>query len=217
MSYGNELTAADVAAVTHNGSCGGFGGFGGDGGWLAILFILALFGGFGGNRGGYGAGGACATPLDVHTAVDQQTLLSKLDAQTYGIADATFALNNSIKDGFYNAELSRSKCCCETQRLIERGICDITHQMSDNTRDIIDNNNCNTRAILDFLVNDKISNLRDENAALKLAASQAAQNNYIIGQLRPAPVPAYNVPNPYSGCGCGCGCGGSGYGYGYNG
>jgi hypothetical protein len=89
--------------------------------------------------------------------------------------------------------------------------------MSDNTRDIIDNNNCNTRAILDFLVNDKISNLRDENAALKLAASQAAQNNYIIGQLRPAPVPAYNVPNPYSGCGCGCGCGGSGYGYGYNG
>jgi hypothetical protein len=216
MSYGNELTAADVAAVTHNGSCGGFGGFGGDGGWLAILFILALFGGFGGNRGGYGAGGACATPLDVHTAVDQQTLLSKLDAQTYGIADATFALNNSIKDGFYNAELSRSKCCCETQRLIERGICDITHQMSDNTRDIIDNNNCNTRAILDFLVNDKISNLRDENAALKLAASQAAQNNYIIGQLRPAPVPAYNVPNPYSGCGCGCGCGG-GYGYGYNG
>jgi hypothetical protein len=217
MSYGNELTAADVAAVTHNGSCGGFGGFGGDGGWLAILFILALFGGFGGNRGGYGAGGACATPLDVHTAVDQQTLLSKLDAQTYGIADATFALNNSIKDGFYNAELSRSKCCCETQRLIDRGICDITHQMSDNTRDIIDNNNCNTRAILDFLVNDKISNLRDENAALKLAASQAAQNNYIIGQLRPAPVPAYNVPNPYSGCGCGCGCGGSGYGYGYNG
>ena len=215
MSYGNELTAADVAAVTHKGSCGGFGGFGGDGGWLAILFILALFGGFGGNRGGYGAGGACATPLDVHTAVDQQTLLSKLDAQTYGIADATFALNNSIKDGFYNAELSRSKCCCETQRLIERGICDITHQMSDNTRDIIDNNNCNTRAILDFLVNDKISNLRDENAALKLAASQAAQNNYIIGQLRPAPVPAYNVPNPY--CGCGCGCGGNGYGYGYNG
>lgn len=215
MSYGNELTAADVAAVTHNGNYGGFGGFGGDGGWLAILFILALFGGFGGNRGGYGAGGACATPLDVHTAVDQQTLLSKLDAQTYGIADATFALNNSIKDGFYNAELSRSKCCCETQRLIERGICDITHQMSDNTRDIIDNNNCNTRAILDFLVNDKISNLRDENAALKLAASQAAQNNYIIGQLRPAPVPAYNVPNPY--CGCGCGCGGNGYGYGYNG
>ena len=197
MSYGTELTAADVAAVTHNN--GGGWGLGGDGGWLAILFILAAFGGFGGcgGRGGYGAGGACATPLDVHTAVDQQTLLSKLDNQTYGIADATFALNNTIKDGFYNAELSRANCCCETQRLIERGICDITHQMSNNTRDIIDNNNCNTRAILDFLVKDKIDALRDENAALKLSASQMAQNNYIIGQLRPTPVPAYNVPNPY--------------------
>jgi hypothetical protein len=216
MSYGTELTAADVAAVTHNN--GGGWGLGGDGGWLAILFILAAFGGFGGfgGRGGYGAGGACATPLDVHTAVDQQTLLSKLDAQTYGIADATFALNNSIKDGFYAAELSRANCCCETQRLIERGFCDVTHQMSNNTRDIIDNNNCNTRAILDFLVKDKIDGLRDENAALKLAASQAAQNNYIIGQLRPTPVPAYNVPNPYC-CNTGCGCGGYGYGAGFNG
>lgn len=207
MSYGNELTAADVAAVTRNDN-GGF-GFGGDGGWLAILFILALFGGFGGNRGGFGAGGACATPLDVHTAVDQQTLLSKLDNQTYGIADATYALNNSIKDGFYGAELSRSRCCCETQRLIERGICDITHQMSDNTRDIIDNANCNTRAILDFLVNDKIGNLKDENASLKLAASQAAQNAFIINALRaPTPIPAYNVPNPnccYNSCGGGYG------------
>ena len=212
MSYNNELSAADVAAVTHNNG-GGF-GFGGDGGWLAILFILALFGGFGGNRGGYGAGGACATPLDVHTAVDQQTVLSKLDAQTYGITDATFALYNSIKDGFYNAELSRAKCCCETQRLIERGFCDVTHQMSNNTRDIIDNTNCHTRAILDFLVKDKIDALRDENAALKLSASQMAQNNYIIGQLRPTPVPAYNVPNPYC-CNTGFGCGG--YGAGFNG
>lgn len=212
MSYGTELTAADVAAVTHNN--GGGWGLGGDGGWLAILFILAAFGGFGGCGGRYGAGGACATPLDVHTAVDQQTLLSKLDNQTYGIADATFALNNTIKDGFYNAELSRANCCCETQRLIERGICDVTHQMSNNTRDIIDNNNCNTRAILDFLVKDKIDALRDENAALKLSASQMAQNNYIIGQLRPTPVPAYNVPNPYC-CNTGCGCGG--YGAGFNG
>ena len=88
--------------------------------------------------------------------------------------------------------------------------------MSNNTRDIIDNNNCNTRAILDFLVKDKIDALRDENAALKLSASQMAQNNYIIGQLRPTPVPAYNVPNPYC-CNTGCGCGGYGYGAGFNG
>ena len=53
--------------------------------------------------------------------------------------------------------------------------------------------------------------------ALNLAQSQANQNQYLISQLRPAPEPAYVVPNPYSGCGCnssygyngcnsGCGC-----------
>ena len=48
--------------------------------------------------------------------------------------------------------------------------------------------------------------------ALNLAASQSAQNNYIVNALRmPTPIPAYQVPNPYANycqpCGCGCGCG----------
>ena len=42
--------------------------------------------------------------------------------------------------------------------------------------------------------------------ALNLAQSQANQNNYLIGQLRPTPVPAYTVANPYAGFGYGC-CG----------
>lgn len=46
-----------------------------------------------------------------------------------------------------------------------------------------------------------------------IAASQAAQNAYLVGQLRPSPVPAYTVANPYcctpaNACGCG-----NGYGY----
>lgn len=44
-----------------------------------------------------------------------------------------------------------------------------------------------------------------------LAASQSAQNNYLISQLRPCPSPAYITCNPwagsgYGGCGSGCGC-----------
>ena len=191
------LTAADVGAVTG----GNNGGFGGDGLWAILLLALLGRGGFG---GGYG-GGNCATPLDVHSAVDQQTLISKLDQQTYGIADATYALNNSITTGFANAELSRANmaaqnaaCCCETQRLIERS-----------TRDIVDNANCNTRAILDFLTPEKISSLRDENQSLRLAASQAKQNAYLINELRPSPIPAYITCNPYAGV-YGCGCNGNG-------
>ena len=75
-------------------------------------------------------------------------------------------------------------------------------------RDIIDNANANTRAILDFLVQDRITALTTENQALKGQISQSEQNAYLISQLRPQPVPAYPVYNyPY-----GFGMGGSFYG-----
>ena len=72
---------------------------------------------------------------------------------------------------------------------------------------IIDNANSNSRAILDFLTQSKLSDLQAENQGLKLAASQAAQNSYLVSQLRPSPIPAYTVQNPYccnqfAGCGC---------------
>ena len=49
--------------------------------------------------------------------------------------------------------------------------------------------------------------------ALRLAASQERQNNYLIGQLKPCPIPAYITCNPYqsynynSCCNGGCNCG----------
>ena len=232
----SELSAADIAAVTGNNN-GGL--FGGDGSWLAILFLFALFGwgrgGFGG--GGFGGGGCtpCATQADVRAAVDQQTLISKLDQQTYGIADATYALNNAISNGFHGVD----RCCCETQRLIERGFADTNYNLAtqfcetrnaihNSTRDIVDNQNCNTRAILDFLTKDKIDSLQAENQTLRFQASQSAQNAFITANQeaqtaelirrlgRDCPVPAYVVPNPnccyqpvafnYGG-----GCGGNGF------
>lgn len=230
------LSAADVAAVT-----GGNGGRNNDGmfdnGWWIIILLLALGGrGFGyGGGGGFGGGGAgavCATPADVNAAVDRQTFISKLDNITYGITDATYALNNAITGGFAAAELSRAsmaadnaKCCCETQRLIERGFCDTNNSIHTAARDIIENQNANGRAILDFLVKDKIDTLTAENQTLRFQASQTAQNAFITANQeaqtaelirrlgRDNPVPAYVVPNPnccyqYSVqpvCGCGCG------------
>ena len=195
----NGLSAADVAAVT-NGGYGGMGGFGGEGWWVIVL-LLALGGrgfGFGGN--GVGENYALAT--------DFATIERKMDGINNGICDATFALNNTINTGFANIALENQKCCCETQRLIERGFCDTNNAIHNSARDIIDNANCNSRAILDFLVKDKIETLTAENQALKLHASQAEQNTYLLNQLRPAPIPAYTVANPYAyyGCGCGCGC-----------
>lgn len=111
-------------------------------------------------------------------------------------------------------------CCCETQRAIERGFCDVAYNMAtqacdtrraiaDSTRDIIDSNNAGTRAILDFLTQDKIAALTAENQSLKFAASQANQNAYLVNELRPCPVPAYVVANPYC-----CNTGYTNYGFG---
>lgn len=100
---------SDIAAVTgRNGNGNGWG----DGEWWIILLFLFAGGwgrnGFGGFGGGNGA--PCATQEDVRAAVDQQTLISKLDNQTYGLADSTYAITNAITNGFHgvdNAEIGR--------------------------------------------------------------------------------------------------------------
>ena len=88
--------------------------------------------------------------------------------------------------------------------------CDTRNTVQNATRDIVENQNANSRAILDFLTNSKMRDLESANQELRLAASQAAQNNYLISQLRPTPIPSYQSCNPwaagsYTGCsGCGC-------------
>lgn len=239
----SNYSLSDIAAVT-GGNRGGM--FGGDGDWGAWIILFLLFGLFGrGGYGGFGGGGGqpCATQADVRAAVDQQTLISKLDQQTYGLADSTYALNNTIVNGFHgvdnaicNLGYQLKDCCCETQRLIERGFCDINGAIHNSTRDIIDNANSNTRAILDFLTQSKIDTLRDENQALRFQASQSAQNAFITANQQAqtaelirrlgadCPTPAYIVQPPtpvnfpVNACGQvqfngGCGCG-NGYGYG---
>lgn len=222
MFNNGGYSLADFAAATRNNDDNGWGG----NGWWIILLFLFIWGR--GGWGGYGEGNGvpCATQADVRAAVDQQTLISKLDQQTYGLADSTYALNNSITNGFHgvdnaictfgynmqtgfnNIGAQISSCCCETGRAIERGFadtnynmatqfCDTRRAVTDAARDIIDNNNAGVRSILDFLTNDKIATLTAENQSLKFAASQEAQNNYLVAQLRPAPAPAYVVSNPY--------------------
>lgn len=228
FNYNSGYSLSDIAAASGRNNDGMFG----DGGWWIIL--LFLFAGWGGN--GFGFGGnhvgapGYATQADVRAAVDQQTLISKLDQQTYGLADSTYALNSAITNGFHGVDTALNtlgynmqagfntaahelaSCCCETQRALERGFADVSYNMAtqacdtrraitDSARDIIDNNNAGVRSILDFLTQDKIATLQAENQALKFAASQATQNAYLVNELRPSPVPAYTVPNPCCGFG----------------
>lgn len=240
MSLSNDTTMLVQPAYGYNNG-GGMWGNGNDW-WILLLFLFGWGrGGWGNQQGGNcgcGAQSACATTADVYGAVDQQTLISKLDQQTYGLADATFALNNSITGGFASAELSRANqqaalmqqlcamqadnaaCCCQTQRAIDGVNYNIATQtaalqntLCGNTRDIVENQNSNARAILDAITankieakNERIAEQQQQIFALQLAASQAAQNQYLVNQLRPCPVPAYITCNPFAAAGYGCTC-----------
>lgn len=239
--FNNTASVPLVASIDGNGNNNS--GAWGDGAWWVIILFALIFGwGNNGFGGGFGGGNAMtgmapwATQADVRAAVDQQTLISKIDQQTYGMADSFTALNNTLNNnfrgidnaictlgyqnqqGFNEVSHQISDCCCTTQRAID-GVnynlatqsCDTRNTIQNATRDIIDNQNCNTRSILDFLVNDKLTTLQAENQNLKLAASQAEQNQYLVSQLRPTAVPAYITCSPYQsayGVGLNNGCGG---------
>lgn len=140
----------------------------------------------------------------------------------------TFALQQAINDntvaGMQNTnalQAQQADCCCKTQSNLKdiqfqnaQDTCAVTNTIQNTTRDIIDNNNAGIRAILDKMCQQELAAKDAQIAAqgqkifgLELAASQSAQNNYLIGQLRPCPIPAYVTCNPWA----------ASYGYGYDG
>ena len=259
MAYGESgLSASDIALL--NGNCGrnnSYDGFGdGNSGWWIILFLIfALggwnrgFGGFGNGFGGYG--GSTGGVADGYVlASDFAQVDRKLDTISNGICDSTFALNNTMTNGFANVQNTLcqgfsgintaittngyetrlgvqnlasqlANCCCDIRQQIsdcccttQRGIDGVNYNMAmntsalqntlcNNTRDIIDNQNANYRALHDEIVanriedkNAQIAAQQNEINALRLAASQERQNSYLIDQLKPCPSPSYIVPNP---------------------
>jgi hypothetical protein len=218
-----------------NSGFGGFGGDGAW--WIIILFLFVFCGwggnGWGntGNSGGVVDGYVLTSDFaNVERKID--SVNQGLCDGFYQQAQLANGTNMAMANGFAQAELSRSNqqaalmqqlnamqmqaanCCCENRAAIAQvrydmaaQACDTRNTVQNATRDIIDNANSNSRAILDFLTQSKLADLQSENQGLKLAASQAAQNSYLVSQLRPSPIPAYTVQNPYccnqfAGCGC---------------
>lgn len=221
-----------------------FGG-GGWGGLIGLLIVASLFGGGWGFGGGFGGGGAgmlngIATRADINEGFALQNITNSLTGITNGQCDGFHNQTVATMRGFMDLGHMVSDCCCTAQRAID-GVnynmttqaCETRNLIQNVARDITDNANANTRQLMDFLVNDKISTLTAENQALKFAASQANQNAFITANQeaqtaeiirrlgRDCPVPAYVVPNPnccygnptgvgygngYGNGGCGCGC-----------
>ena len=152
-------------------------------------------------------------------------------AMCQGFSGINQAISNSAfntERGLWNLSSQFADCCCQTQRAIDgvnynmaMNTNVLQNTMCNTTRDLIENQNANYRALHDELVanriedkNAQIQAQQNEINALRLAASQEKQNSFLISQLKPCPDPAYIVPNPnccydYSvtrnTCGCNCG------------
>lgn len=210
-----------VVASLFGGGLGGFGGFGGFGAGAAGLQGIAT-------RADINEGFALNNITGGITAIQQgicdgtYALNSAITGGFHGVDNAICNLGYQTQAAFNGISHQLSDCCCATQRAIDgtlRAIDGVNYNMATNfanlqntlcgnTRDIIDSQNAGTRAILDFLTQDKIASLTAENQNLKFAASQAAQNAFITANQeaqtaelirrlgRDCPVPAYVVPNP---------------------
>lgn len=204
----------------NNDCCNGNGMFGGD--WIWAFLIFALFGWGGGGFGGFGGGNAAQgalTRADLCQDMNFQGLENGVRGIQQGLCDGFYAMNtgllngfnglqrdlcsgfNSVTQGITQARFDNQQCCCETQRMLERGFCDV-----------IQANNTNTQRIVDMYTQDKIEALRDQLQTANFQLSQQAQSANLINQLRPTPTPAYLTCSPYESAMMYSGCGGYGWG-----
>lgn len=267
MSDSNDLSLGYMMGASENNSNDGFGFGGGWGGLIGLLIVASLFGGgwgFGGGFGGWGGMGGLgggmmlngiATRADINEGFAlqditggirgiEQGLCNGFHDQTVtamqgfsGVNNAICNLGYNMQSGFNTLGYNMKDCCCETQRLIERGFCDTNYNMATNSANIVQAGHNDTDRVIAKLdameaarQAEKIEALRLENQTLKFQASQANQNAFftanqeaqtaeLIRRLgRDTPVPAYVVPNPnccygnpvgvsYGGNGWGNGCG----------
>lgn len=131
-----------------------------------------------------------------------------------GVNNAIMTNGYETRNAIQGVSTQLADCCCKTQSAIQgvnynlaQSTCALQNTMNMNTRDIVDSVNANYRALHDEIVanriedkNAQITAQQNEINALRLAASQSAQNTYLIDQLKPCPSPAYLVANPYCNC-----------------
>lgn len=206
---GNYTLSDIVAAVGGNRNNGGFG----NNDLFDLLVLFALFGngGWGGFGGGFGNGGGAgfqgyATRADINEGFALNGLQTGITAIQQGQKDMIYEMISAIKD-----------CCCTTKQEIAdvkysaaKEACETRHMISDSTRDIIENNNTNARAILDFLTKNQLETLRAENQDLKFQNFLGTQSNFIVanneaqtatllrrlGAEYPSPAYLVNAPTP---------------------
>ena len=195
-----NYTLSDIAAVTDGNRNNGM--FGNDSwAWIVILLLFGYggrgFGGFGGGFGGGSCGSPCATQADLAAGFNNSAVLSGINGIDSALCQGFNGINTAILQNGYQTQAglnalqhSLDSCCCTTQRAIDSvkyenatNTCALQNTIQNTTRDILENANANSRAILDALNANYIRTLESENNSLKLSASQANQNAVLMAAM----------------------------------
>lgn len=183
------LNASDVALLNRDNEWGGNSFM-----WIFALLILAGggFGAFG--RGDYGQFATSASQQEILFGQHFQNLDNKLDRLGNGIADATFALNNSITGEGRNIQTQLANCCCENQRNTDALRYDMAQMFA--------TANATTTAmgqkILDTISTNKMADMQNQINQLQL-------QNAVAGMVRYPMATTYTSgSNPFCGGSC-CG------------
>lgn len=201
----NGYTLSDFAAVTNgNGLLGG-----GSGSLILILlfFLIVGNGGMWGNRGDFGQYATAASQQEILFGQQFQNLDNKMDRLGNGIADATFAINNSVKDGNSVVagrvvdegraiQMQLANCCCENQKSTDQ----VRYDMA------------NFAAAINSNIDNKFAALEKAQLQAQIDA-QAAQISQLYMAQQMAGVVKYPMSstwsmagNPFCGCNNGGGC-----------
>ena len=175
---------------------------------IAMLFGWGGFGGFGGGQvmNGYTLGSDFST---LQRIIDSG--FSEQRGQGIQIANGIASLgydqlaqmngiNTNIMQGNNALQAQFAQCCCDNKMAIAdlnynlaTQACATNTNIANSTRDIIDAIKQQSIEAKD----ERIAEQAQQISALQLAASQTAQNAYLISQLRPQPVPSFPAQNLY--------------------
>lgn len=194
-----SMSPADFSAMMGN-NCNGFGGTW----WIIILFLFMMNGGW--NRNGdFGQYATAASQQEILFGQQFQNIDNKIDRIGNGIADATFALNNSIhnaQDVVAGAVVTEGRnmqgqlaaigadnrlAIANLGAQTDRQTCAITTAIREDGE--------KTRALIQ---QNEVQNLRDRVASLEGDAR-------MCGVVRYPMQSAYYAPNPFCNCNCNCG------------
>ena len=202
--WGGDWLAYLLLFALIGGGGFGFGGFGGGG---ILPWLLFGNGGFGGNNcatqadlaAGFNNSAVLSNlnDLALGQAGIQQTLCQGFNGVNTtvlqgfnGVDNAICNMGYNVQSGFNTIGHQIADFCCQTQRAIDRvayenqsNTCALQNTIQNTTRDVIENQNANSRAILDALNANYIRTLEQENNSLRLSASQSAQNAVLMAAM----------------------------------